>query len=258
MQGEYSNLPTRVRFREIGHGGDAVLLVHGWMTSGRVWDRILPLLDGYRVIVPDLRGSGESQNAGDEISLRAYADDLRELLETIGGESLHLAGHSMGGQIALLLAAEAPERFRDVLLFNPVPLAGLPFPEEAAALFGNAGGNTANFHTILDMACLQLSQEERENMVDIAMRIRPEVIRAGFEAFSAGLPSADLTAVNMPVRVVATDDSFLPPEFLHQSIVDRLPSATLEVLHGPGHYPQLEAPGPAAALMHHFWTSGAA
>src|SRR5690606_2601611 len=92
-----------IEFRETG-SGPVVILVHGWMVSGRIWNRLLPLLQGFRVIMPDVRGSGASAAlASGSVTLADHVTDLVALVEALDVHDAHLVGHSMGGQLAALL-----------------------------------------------------------------------------------------------------------------------------------------------------------
>lgn len=238
-----------IRYRATGTG-PTVMLVHGWMVSGRVWHRLLPLLHDFRVIVPDLRGSGASAAlASGSVTLADHVTDLAALLETLDIRDAHLVGHSMGGQLAALLAAGLPERFRTVTLLNPVPVRGLDFPATLQPLFRNCGGNAAQISEIIEMSCIRADDTAKVELLEDALTTSPDVISTGFEAFRRGDANAVLETLDMPTTVVATDDPFLPPAFLQQSIVDQLPNARLEHLPGPGHYPQVEMPAETVDLL---------
>jgi len=249
MQETLEEVAHPLHFREFGEGGVRILFVHGWMVSGRVWDRLLPLLPDFRAIVPDLRGSGASNTAGGSASLDDYVADLAALCESLDLRDVHLVGHSMGGQIATLLAVRQPARFRTLTLLNPVPVHGMALPEELLPLFRNSGGNRESFGRILDMACLRLPADARSGLLEDALKISPALISAGFDAWRLGCNDAALDAAAMPVTVFATDDPFLSPAFLEQEVVARLSDARLEYLPGAGHYPQLEMPADIAARL---------
>lgn len=252
MWNHNSRKPATIQYRVSGAGPDA-LLIHGWMVSGRVWDALLPLLDGYRLIVPDLRGSGESP-AGASAGIEDHLADLSALCDKLDLHDAHLVGHSMGGQLAALLAALSPERFRSLTLMNPVPVDGLPFPEELQPLFHSCGGNREQLGRIVDMSCLRLSADARERMLDDAENTDAATVSASFDAFRLGLPGTSLKEATMPATVIATDDPFLPAAFLDQAVASRLPDARLVHLAGPGHYPQAEAPRETADLLRSLWS----
>lgn len=89
-----------------------VMLIHGMWDHSRSWDRIAGVLArNYRVIAPDLRGHGDSAWASpDGYTLGAYVLDLADVMHAMTPEPLALVGHSLGGVLALRLAAAFPER----------------------------------------------------------------------------------------------------------------------------------------------------
>lgn len=238
-----------MHYRETGNvTGRPVLLIHGWMAGSTVWDALLPSLDGHRLVLPELW-----QQRNGPISLGDLATDLLELVERLDLRDCHLVGHSMGGQLALLLAATAPQRFASLVMLNPVPLEGLPLPAEVAEQFRKAGGRRDAFAGILDACCLALAPEDRDRLLDEAIRIDPEVIAASFDAWQQGTLCDSLQQAGLPVTVVATDDPFLPPALLEAAVVQRLPKARLATIPGCGHYPQIEAPQAVAKLLAESW-----
>lgn len=242
------SIPAPLAFREAGTG-PTVLLVHGWLVSGRSWEWLEPGLDGFRLILPDLPGSGETppDPAGDSLAERVSR--LGALCEMLDIRDAHLVGHSMGGQLAALLAAALPARFATLTLLNPVPVQGLDFPTELQPSFRDCGGKREDIGRIVDMSCLRLDAEGRELLVEDGMRTAPASVSAAFEAFRHGIPDASLANATLPATVIATDDPFLPPAFLQSAVADRLPSGRLVMLPGPGHYPQVEMPRETAALL---------
>lgn len=97
--------------------GAPVTLLHGFTQSGRSWREVIARLGaGYRWIVPDLRGHGETlTRPGAPCSMEACAGDLLMLWDHLGVERTHLAGYSMGGRLALHVAARHPELILSLL-----------------------------------------------------------------------------------------------------------------------------------------------
>jgi len=91
-----------IYFEDHGQGEKAVVLIHGWGMSARVWDGILiPLLDaGIRVVTLDHRGCGRSDHDFPDMGISAIADDVTRLVEFLGLESVVLNGWSLGGAVA--------------------------------------------------------------------------------------------------------------------------------------------------------------
>jgi len=97
--------------------GPPVTLLHGFTQSGRNWRELISRMpEGWKWIVPDLRGHGATQaRRGAPCSLEACAADLETLWDELGVEQSHLVGYSMGGRLALHVAARKPERILSVL-----------------------------------------------------------------------------------------------------------------------------------------------
>ncbi|MGE0917904.1 alpha/beta fold hydrolase [Trichlorobacter lovleyi] len=92
--------------------GPAIVLIHGFPLSRAMWRPQLGDLvaAGYRVIVPDLRGFGESDASDDPCSMELYSDDIVALLDHLEIPQAVVAGMSMGGYVLFNLLARYPER----------------------------------------------------------------------------------------------------------------------------------------------------
>ncbi|NCG22383.1 MAG: alpha/beta fold hydrolase [Rhodobacterales bacterium] len=237
-------------FRTDGTGPKTLILLHGWMTSSVVWDAVLPHLRSTerRIVLPDLRGAGASTPAN-SYRIEDYVSDLLALVHALDLTDFQLVGHSMGGQIAQVFAAENPELLSRLILLNPVPAAGLPVPEPVAALFASSAGDRDKQNAILDMACKSLSEPALVEMLDDAASVHAKAMTESLAAWTAGGFADRLAKIRTPTDVIATSDVFLPPAFLRRAVVDPIAGATLHILEGPGHYPQVEAPAATAALL---------
>lgn len=245
---------TGLNYRVLGSGHRTVILVHGWMASGAIFDDLLEVLDhdGLRLLIPDLRGTGGSEPSQTGYSIARYGKDVLAIADAEGAQSFTLVGHSMGGQIAQWIAAEAPARVQGLLTLCAVPASGAALPPEARALFSSAAGDEGKLGTILDLACKQLPAEARARMVANALPIDDACIRGAFEAWSEGGFSDRLGAITAPTLVVATDDPFLPPALQRAEIQQRIAQARFAYLPGPGHYPPNERPQETAAIVSAF------
>lgn len=99
-----------------GGSGDTVVLLHGIFAEKDHWvDFARPLTSSYRVVAPDLPGFGESSRMGDlQYDYTIQTEMLVKMLDKLGIKRAHLAGNSMGGTIATLLAIKHPERVASV------------------------------------------------------------------------------------------------------------------------------------------------
>ncbi|MBZ5711999.1 alpha/beta fold hydrolase [Nannocystis pusilla] len=244
---------TQIAYRVLGEGPRTILAIHGWMVSSTVYDELAERLDlgGYRLVIPDLRGSGESDRPESGYTVERYAADVAELMDVLGDRSFVLIGHSMGGAIAQWIAAATPERVAGQVLLCPVPASGIPFPPDAAALFRGAD-NRESKATILGMACTNLSEAARERILGAGASIPSKCIAEAFESWSSLSFTERLKAVTARTLVVATDDPFMPPAFLRQTVVDPIAGARLAVIRGAGHYVQVERPDETVAVVSGF------
>lgn len=111
------------------HGqGPPVVLLHGWPGMRTDYRALLPLLDGFDVVVPDLRGFGESDkhvaDPAEHYSAAAQARSVAGLLEELGLDSAIVAGYDVGSRVAQALARAQPGRVRALVLAPPLPGIG--------------------------------------------------------------------------------------------------------------------------------------
>jgi pimeloyl-ACP methyl ester carboxylesterase len=102
--------------------GQPLLLLHGFMQSGEVWEPIRDeLSSGYRLIIPDLRGHGASTNPSGEFTHRQSALDMFALLDHLGLERVQAVGISTGGETLLHMATQQPDRIDAMVLIGAAP-----------------------------------------------------------------------------------------------------------------------------------------
>ncbi|HEY8584767.1 MAG TPA: alpha/beta hydrolase [Capillimicrobium sp.] len=130
MEARYSTVDAgglRVHLGELGDPGDpAVLMLHGWPQTHWEWRHVGPAVaaEGYRVLMPDLRGFGETEITEHGMDPETFARDQVALLDALGVDRTFLVGHDWGGYTGFLLAARHPDRIRAYLACNtPQPWA---------------------------------------------------------------------------------------------------------------------------------------
>ena len=109
--------------------GSPVVLLHGWPGTRTDFRALVPMLvDAMDVIVPDLRGFGESDKhavaPGEGYSAAAQARSVVGLMDELGLDRVLVAGYDIGSRVAQTIAQAAPERVRALVLFPPLPGAG--------------------------------------------------------------------------------------------------------------------------------------
>ncbi|MFN6561947.1 MAG: alpha/beta fold hydrolase [Nostoc sp. ChiSLP01] len=106
-------------FYDIKGTGEPLLLIAGFLCDRAYWSLTMPsLIPEYQVIRIDNRGMGQSSAPQSQYSIKQMADDVAALLDCIGIDKVHLAGHSMGGQIAQELALAYPKKIQSLMLLS--------------------------------------------------------------------------------------------------------------------------------------------
>ncbi|UXH79241.1 alpha/beta fold hydrolase [Roseateles amylovorans] len=135
---------VQIHARVLSHqpGAPALLLLHGHPQTHVIWHRVLPTLaDHFTVVMPDLRGYGESSKpVGDadhvRYSKRRMALDMRLLMGALGHDAFHVLAHDRGARVAHRLAADHPEAVRRMVLLDIAPT--LAMYEQTTEAFARA------------------------------------------------------------------------------------------------------------------------
>src|ERR1700750_1062151 len=100
----------------IGGKGEPLVLIHGFAVNWYVWNRLLPGLSRYfTIIVPDLRGVGESDKPADGYDKKTMAKDIHELVRLLGYKSINLVGHDIGLMVAYAYAAQFSDEVKKLV-----------------------------------------------------------------------------------------------------------------------------------------------
>ena len=198
----------RMHYVTAGSGYPLVLL-HGWPQSWFEWRKIIPALaQHYQIIVPDLRGLGDSEKPLTGYDKRTLARDVRELLSQLGLERVGVIGPDWGGAVAFYLAYDHRALVERLFILDMIPglcRAGEAFPLElaikinhvffhggnpdwAAMLVGqNIDGYLRRFLTTLDFNYSPAVFSEADIAEYVRVNSLPGALRAGFEWYATGL-----------------------------------------------------------------------
>ena len=103
-----------LNYAEIPSTGVPLVLLHGGSARWQAFENIITDLSEYHLYLPDLRGHGKSGRVFGHYRLQDYTNDIINFIKDCVGQPVHLFGHSLGGMIALLVAAQYPEGIRAV------------------------------------------------------------------------------------------------------------------------------------------------
>jgi pimeloyl-ACP methyl ester carboxylesterase len=139
-----------------GHRGDPVVLLHGWPQTWYEWRHVMPALaKNYTVIVPDLRGLGDSSKPVTGYDGKTTAEDIHQLVAQLGFKDSFLVGHDLGALVAFSYAAAHPSEVRRLVILD-VPITGMGQPLNSTRLWH------IPFHMVRDIPETLVEGKERE------------------------------------------------------------------------------------------------
>jgi 3-oxoadipate enol-lactonase len=240
---------VHLNYVEAGQGEPPLVLLHGVGGSHEMWQPVLPALSASRrVLAGDHRGHGGSDKPGGPYTVRLLADDWRAALGALGVQRADLLGLSLGGAVAMRLAADHPERVRKLVL---VDTWGFPHPDfvgmmrERLALL-----ERGDLRAYADAAIPQVYsdgyvREHPEAIEAYRARVaRAEVasLRSAVGACVAHDMRGDLARVAAPTLVLVGRQDRLTPPYHSEYLARAIAGASLAVVDGCAHFPHLEAP----------------
>jgi len=122
----------------ISSGTEPVLAIHGISSQRKLWNWLRAADPGLSLIAPDLRGRGDSVGVAGPSSIGRHAADMVAVLDHLGLEAVHVCGMSMGGFVAVELAAAYPGRVKSLVLVDggfPMAAPADLTPEALPAVF---------------------------------------------------------------------------------------------------------------------------
>jgi pimeloyl-ACP methyl ester carboxylesterase len=230
----------------------SLVFLHYFGGSSQSWTEVIArLADDYHCVAPDLRGFGASDALPENYALKDYADDIADLISTLTIENYVLIGHSMGGKIALTLAARNPKGLKSLILLAPSPPTPEPIPEtERIKLLAAHGNRCVATDTVCKAAGAKLSGEVFERAINDNLRTSDTAWRAWLESGSREDISSEVGRVSVPVLVAAGEkDEAMTPKLLRREVVRRIEGARLVVIPEVKHLLPLEAGATVVKLI---------
>jgi pimeloyl-ACP methyl ester carboxylesterase len=223
----------------------AILLIHGSGVSARSWTAQLEGLgQALRILAIDLPGHGDSDPM-QEASVQAYAEAARTFLEALRMAPVFVAGHSLGGAVAVALAGRYPRLVKGLILLSTC--AKLP----------ETDGSLGSLLWVLPGPIRKLVFFSAAKKVLFASGARSRAVRLGMEEIRTCRPDTilqDMAAaramnleelargLRVPTLILCGSRDKLTPPALSERLNDLIPGSRLLVLEGAGHMLPLEAP----------------
>lgn len=213
--------------------GPALVLIHGFAASSQVWRPFVgEFAKNYRVIVPDLRGHGWSDNPRREFTHRLAAADLFALLDVLNIGPFRAVGVSNGAIILMQMAVLQPDRVDAMILVG----AATYFPEEARTAMRNT---TVENMTAQDWD----SARQLHRLGDDQIRM----LRTEFNRFKDNVDDVNFTPpllakITAKTLVVHGDHDPYFPLAMPLELRKSIPHSFLWIVPGGGHIPAFEQP----------------
>jgi pimeloyl-ACP methyl ester carboxylesterase len=257
----FAQLSTiRQHYYEYGHGSQVILFVHGFQASGRIWQLVCERMpaDRYRMIAVDNRGAGQSDAPEGEhaFGVKPFADDLAELIGSLGLRDVIVVGHSMGGATAMQLAVDHPDLVYALVLVDPAGPNGIVATVtdlERAIDARMAARATPSVDAIAEGFGPDVPHEFARALAEDIAAAPERRLRGSFRSMLTLRIGDRVAQLTMPVMMIAGDDDRVVPL---SNLLDTYrmlpPGSGLHVWHGVGHSPNVETPDRFVRVLRRF------
>jgi pimeloyl-ACP methyl ester carboxylesterase len=233
----------------------AFVFVHGFLDGAAAWDDLVAALGprasvALRVTLP---GMGERAAEGPPYSLDRFAEDVVRQVQALG-RPVVLVGHSLGAQVAELVAGHLQEQVRALVLLTPVPLQGMWLPDDAMKGFHALGGNPSAQRELRRSLSVNLDAQRLEKLGRLGDRVAPDSVGVFAELWNRGHAlGAQPSRFRGRVAIVrGAGDGFITVETIAQRVKGRFEAAAVSVVEGAGHWPHVEQSQAVARILEAF------
>lgn len=223
---------------------EPVVLLHAWGESRGSFDRLIPLLTGYRIYAPDLRGQGEADKPEHGYSLGEQADDAAAILDALNVPRAAVVGSSSGGYVAQQLAVVHPEKVAAlVLVGSPLSLTGrLAFADEVDRLTDPIDEDWVRnsltwFPVLHDVPDWYLDDRVRDGV-----RMPAHTWKAILNGLVEATPPTESGTILAPTLILWGAEDNLLPRADQESLAARIAGSVLKVYPNVAHVVLWECP----------------
>ena len=239
---------------------DAPVLVLGNSlgTTTEMWQpQVSALSERFRVVRYDHRGHGKSPVPDGDYELAELGGDVLAMLDALGLERVHLGGLSLGGMVAMWVAAHAPERVDRLALLCTSAKIGPPEMWAARAETVRAHGTEAIADMLVGRWFTPGFAAENPGVIAWARGLLTGTPATGYAGCCAAIQRmdllTDLESITAPTMVIAgAQDPATPPDAHARWIAAGIPNARLEIVPDAAHLANVEQPDVVNQLLLHF------
>src|SRR5574340_45800 len=243
--------PVKLFYEDIGQG-TPVVMVHGYPFDHTIWAPVVePLKNEARFILPDLRGFGQSPETNEVSTMRLMAEDLRELMDSLGMDKAIMVGHSMGGYVALSFAHAYPAYLTGLGLVATQADADSPERRQSRLVTAREVKRRGMAYVAKSLAPrLSHNAAVQQQLTDIMLKCRvPSVINALKGMAERCDANPWLATIKEPAVVIAGEQDQLISKQKSQTLAQMLSKGWLVEIPEAGHVPMLESPAAVADAL---------
>lgn len=251
----YTEKCPEIHYRKIGDGAPLMLL-HGFPEDGDLWRLIWDALaEEFMVLVPDLPGSGSSQFIGERVTIDELAGAMWAILDAEEQKRVVVAGHSMGGYVALAMAEQRPEEIAGLSLVHATTAADSDARKQLRQRAINHISRGERDSFLKDMIPNLFSPVFREQepmlvsqQLERGLKLPSETLIAFYEAIMGRPDRTDVIKTDQfPIQFICGKDDTIAPFDTLVNLADLPAFSFVSVYDEVGHMSMLERPDSLAA-----------
>ncbi|HEX7017410.1 MAG TPA: alpha/beta hydrolase [Patescibacteria group bacterium] len=233
---------VKTHYQQIGSSQQVIVLLHGWGCDWQIWAPLIPELSKkFQLVIPDLPAFGHSDTPTEVWDSHGYVEWLREFIAAaVGQEKFSLVGHSFGGKVAALLAAEEEKKHSGLSKMVIIDASGLPVdltPKEQVV------------HTLSQLLPAFIKRQMSKKMktsllqktgVAVDYQQANEYQQAVLKRIVRENISQTLKKIKVPTLVIWGANDQATPLTKGREFAAAIPGANLEIMTHSGHYPFLD------------------
>lgn len=229
--------------------GRSIVLIHGYPFNRSLWnEQVAALSNRYRVIVPDLRGFGETDASAGTATMSRMAQDVARLLDHLEISRAAIGGLSMGGYVTLAFCKQFPSRVRALVLADTRAQADTEEGKqtraqqaEKALAKGMAGIADAMLPKLLTPETVSKRPEIVKRVRDMMLKTKPQGAAAALHGMAQREDLTPLLAnISVPVLILVGAEDAITPVADSEKMNRAIAGSRLVVLENAGHVSNLE------------------